>query len=139
MSEILRSNLNMRKNTSAKPKISQKERPSETVKESEVQSVFVNVDAGVFRKLVTTIVKNNYIKCNNAIPIINYILIGNQEYPHNRPPTIARGLSGISPQQALHYSEGTFLAKIATHRLERDHTRRRSALLIGCQHTKRSR
>ena len=42
------------KNTSAKPQISQKERPYETVK---VQSVFANDYAGVFRKLVTTIFK----------------------------------------------------------------------------------
>ena len=46
--------------------------------------------------------------------------------------------SGISPQQAFRYSEGTILAKIATQRHERDHTRR-SALPSGCQHTKRAR
>ena len=42
-------------------KIAQKERPTETETEteSEVGSVFVNVYDGVFRKLVTTIVKNH--------------------------------------------------------------------------------
>ena len=92
--------------------------------ESDVQSVFVNDDAGVFRKLVTTIFKNNYIKCNNEIPIINNILIGNQEDPHDRPSTIARGLSW---QRSLLID----LSEITP--------RRRSELLSGCQHTKRAR